>query len=214
MVLQRMTRCFLEVGLPDLARRARRGSCVARSTEHRGEFAHLELAGGGTSPHRSSMNFRVLIVAFFALAFAGCESISDTASGVRERLAARSAPKVKTFSSELRPTYDAVRAAAIQMGYTFQRGGPAQGEFDAISGVGAGERLGTARQLAMKVRLRHPLSGGTEVAIRITEILEADSSNRAGQATESPLADTPQYEVFFERVSGLLGVSSPRSSTR
>jgi hypothetical protein len=59
----------------------------------------------------------------------------------------------------------------------------------------------------MKVSLQPTLDGkGTGVAVRLTEILEADSSNRAGQATESPLRDTPQYDVFFRRVGQALGV--------
>jgi hypothetical protein len=93
------------------------------------------------------------------------------------------------------------------MGYRFIRGGPAQGELEAISRVGSGETHGSARQLAMKVALEPTLDGkGTEVAIRLTEIIEADSSNRAGQATETPLRDTPQYDVFFRRVGRELGV--------
>jgi hypothetical protein len=59
----------------------------------------------------------------------------------------------------------------------------------------------------MKVTLQPTLDGmGTEVAVRLREIIEADSSNRAGQATEAPLRDTPQYDVFFLRVERVLGV--------
>jgi len=56
----------------------------------------------------------------------------------------------------------------------------------------------------MKVKLEHALEGGTNVSVKITEIIEADSSNRAGQATQTPLRDTPQYEVFFRRVGEAL----------
>ena len=52
----------------------------------------------------------------------------------------------------------------------------------------------------MKVKLQPAPEGGTNVSVNITEIIEADSSNRAGQATQTPLRDTPQYEVFFRRV--------------
>ncbi len=140
------------------------------------------------------------------LALAGCESFSDATTSVREKLAAREAPKSRTYAAEQRATYEAVKTAATQMGYRFLRGGPAQGEFEAVSGVGAGERMGTARQLGLKVKLERALDGGTVVLVRITEILENDSSNRAGQATETPLRDTPQYEVFFERLGQVLGV--------
>lgn len=141
------------------------------------------------------------------LGWAGCESVSDATTSVRERIAAREAPRVRTFAGEQRTVYEAVKTAATQMGYRFVRGGPAQGEFEAVSGVGTGEKIGTARQLSMKVRLERAIEGGTAVSVKITEILEADSSNRAGVATETPLRDTPQYEVFFRRVGEALGIS-------
>ena len=151
------------------------------------------------------MHVRVLLSCFSALLLTGCESISDATTSVREKIAAREAPKSKTYPADTRTTYDAVKTATTQMGYRFIRGGPAQGEYEAVSGVGAGERIGTARQLSLKVKLERSLDGGTVVSARITEILEADSSNRAGMATETPLRDTPQYEVFFERVGQVLG---------
>jgi hypothetical protein len=79
-----------------------------------------------------------------------------------------------------------------------------------VSGVGPGERTGSSRQLAMKVRLRGT-EEDTHVTVRFTEILEADSSNRAGQATETPLRDTPQYQVFFRLVEQAL-VGTPRGA--
>ncbi len=60
----------------------------------------------------------------------------------------------------------------------------------------------------MKVSLGRALDGGTEVAVRITEIIEADSSNRAGVATESPLRDPAYYEVFFRQVERALSPDS------
>lgn len=145
------------------------------------------------------------LVAMLALVVSGCESFSDATSAVRDRIAAREAPKVQTFAAEQRATYEAVRTAATKMGYRFVRGGPAQGEFEAISRVGAGENIGSARQLSLKAKLTKNIEGGTDVAVRITEIIEADSSNRAGLATETPLRDTPQYDVFFRRVGEELG---------
>lgn len=148
----------------------------------------------------------LILAAAGALALGGCESLADATSGVRERLAERNAPKVRSFPAEARATYEAVRAAATQMGYRFVRGGPAQGEFEAVSSVRGGEQMGSARQLNLKVKLERALDGGTQVSVRITEIIEADSSNRAGQATETPLRDTPQYEVFLQRVGQNLGL--------
>jgi hypothetical protein len=153
------------------------------------------------------MNVKSILVLVVAIAVAGCESFSDATTSVREKMTARESGRSKTFLGEQRAVYDAVRTAATQMGYRFVRGGPAQGEFEAVSAVGTGEQISSARQLAMKVKLERALEGGTAVNIRITEILEADSSNRAGMATETPLRDTPQYEVFFRRVGDALGVS-------
>jgi len=145
----------------------------------------------------------VLIAAVWV---AGCESFSDAAAGVRERIAGRDSARVQTFAAEPRETYEAVRSSAQQMGYRFIRGGAAQGEFEGLSGVASGDRTGTARQLAMKVKLEPSAEGGTQLTVRITEILEADSSNRAGMATETPLRDTPQYDVFLRRVKQALEV--------
>lgn len=119
---------------------------------------------------------------------------------MREKLSQRAAPHTKSFPAAQRAVYEAVRVAAAQMGYRFVRGGAAQGEFEAVTGVRGGDTVGTSRQLALKVKLDRALDGGTTVAARITEIIEADSSNRAGVATETPLRDTPQYEVFFRAV--------------
>ncbi len=152
---------------------------------------------------KASAYFLIVVLALTG----GCESVSDATGAMRERMAARDQPQVKTYAAEPRATYDAVRGAATGMGYRFIRGGPAQGEFEAISGVRSGETIGSARQISMKVTLKPTLDGkGTEVSVRLKEIIEADSSNRAGQATETPLRDTPQYDVLFKRVGTALGV--------
>jgi hypothetical protein len=153
------------------------------------------------------MNFRRLLGVLAVLAVAGCESFSNATMSVREKIGGREPPRVRTYAATPRETYDAVRTATAQMGYRFVRGGAAQGEFEAISAISRGETHASARQIAMKVDLHPTLDAkGTEVAIRLTEIIEADSSNRAGQGTEAPLRDTPQYDVFFRRVGQVLGV--------
>lgn len=144
-------------------------------------------------------------VALIVLAvLVGCESVSDATSSVREKFAERAAPQTRTFPAAQRAVYDAVRVSAAQMGYRFVRGGAAQGLFEAVSGVRGGDQIGSSRQLSLKAKLNGSLDGGTVLAVRITEIIEADSSNRAGVATETPLRDTPQYEVFFRGVEQAL----------
>lgn len=148
-----------------------------------------------------------LLVIVSCLFVAGCDSLDDATMNLREKFAARDEPRTKTFTGSPRVAYEAVKAAANAMGYTFTHGGPAQGEFEAVSGVQPGETSGSSRQVAMKVRLHATLDGSsTEVSVRFTEILEADSSSRMGMATETTMRDTPLYEVFFRQVQEALGV--------
>lgn len=145
-----------------------------------------------------------LLAAGLALSVSGCGSVSDAASDMRERFSERSAPTIKTVSAPQRDVYEAVRITAGQLGYRFVRGGAAQGEYEGVSRVLAGETMGSARQRSMKIKLSRSLDGGTDVAVRVTEIMEADSSNRAGMATESPLRDPVYYEVFFRQLEQVL----------
>ena len=140
------------------------------------------------------------LLATICVAGTGCESWSNATGSVRDKLAARDESRTKSFVTAPRAAYEAVRMAAGQMGYRFIRGGAAQGEFEAISSLGTNESLRSARQVAMKVRIHAAVDGGTEITVRLTEIIESDSINHPGQATESPLRDTPQYEVFFRSV--------------
>lgn len=140
-----------------------------------------------------------------SLALAGCESLSDAAMSVRDKFETRNEGRTKVYATSAREAYEAVRVAADQMGYRILRAGAAQGHVEAVSSLGQGETHRSSRQVSMKVRISQTeVSGGTEVNVRLTEIIEDDSSNRAGQATETPLRDTPQYEVFFRRVQGAL----------
>lgn len=153
---------------------------------------------------------RTVWLALFSFGFAGCESIADATTSVREKIVERNEPRMKVVNAAPRLAYEAVRSATAQMGYRFVRGGPAQGEFDAVSGLGQTEIGRSSRQLSMKVRLHATLDGkGTEVSVQITEIIEADPSNRAGMATETPLRDTPQYGVFFRGVEQALAAAKP-----
>jgi len=149
----------------------------------------------------------VLILLAASLLFSGCESLSDAAGSVRDRIAAREETRERTFAAAPRATYDALKSAATQMGYRQTRGGPAQGEFEAVSVVAPGERHGTSRQILMKARISAGLDGRSSIlSVSLAEVLEDDSSNRPGLATRSALRDTPQYQVLFQRVSDILGV--------
>jgi hypothetical protein len=160
------------------------------------------------------MRLWLLVVGSMCLALAGCETLREATSGARERLTTREAPRTWVYSATQRETYEAVRTAASRMGYRFLRGGAAQGEFDAVSGLSANDSLRGSRQISMKVRLGAALDGGTEVSVWLTEIIEPESASRTGLPTEAPLRDTPQYEVFLRSIGEALsavGASKPEA---
>ncbi len=149
------------------------------------------------------------LLALLSLAlFSGCESLSEATTSVREKIAAREQPRPHLYRAPQRATYEAARVAVEQMGFRFVRGGAAQGELDAVSGLSSSDTLRGSRQITLKLRLRAALDGGTEAALRLTEVIESDSRGRAGQGTETPLRDTPLYEVFFRNVQ--VAIDAPK----
>ena len=136
--------------------------------------------------------------------FTGCDSLSTAADTIREKVAARDEPRVRDYAAPPRAVYDAVRVAADQMGFRFLQGGAAQGEFDAVSGVGKGDVPNSARQVSMKVRIHAAGEKGSEVTVVLKEVIESDSANRAGTATETPLRDTPLYDSFLRAIQRAL----------
>jgi len=144
-----------------------------------------------------------LVVSVLCLALAGCESVRDATSSVRERIAARTAPHTHVFAAESRALYAATRLALDEMGYRFLHGGPAQGEIDAVSDLSTDNSLRMTRQISMKVRLV-AVPDGTEARVTLTEIVEDDFDKGAGRGTESPLRDTPLYEVLFRHIEKAL----------
>lgn len=147
------------------------------------------------------MKFSLFLLGLCAIfACSGCESLTDN---VREKFVTPP-PKTRLFAADSRATYAAARTAVEQIGFRFQRGGPAQGELEAVSGLTASDSLRSSRQVIMKVRLHAALDGGTEVTVRLTEVIETDASKTAGVGTETPLRDTPLYEVYFRSIQQAL----------
>jgi hypothetical protein len=134
----------------------------------------------------------------------GCGStIGDSVQSV---LSPREAPRTRAFQADGRATYDAAKAAAEEMGYRYIRGGPAEGELDELSEIAGGDDSGSSRQLSLKVRLSPADPSGTSVEVSFEEILESSQNGAApGLATETPLRDTPLYEVFFRTLGQHLG---------
>lgn len=141
-----------------------------------------------------------------ALLLAGCESDSDDI--VHAVLNAREAPRSRTFQGDSRAVYEAVRSAADEMGYKYVHGGPAEGRFEALSGISGGDDVGSARQVSMKVRIDPSEDASCIVTISLTEIIEENSASLPAMATETPLRDTPLYEVFFRNVQKALDARS------
>jgi hypothetical protein len=142
-----------------------------------------------------------LLAACFLLS-AGCDELPDS---LRDRIDGAEPPHVRVFSADRKATYAAALEAVGQIGFRFERGGPATGDLEAISGLATGDDLGSTRQFSLKARLNPTPDGGTEVQVWIKEIVEGDSENHPGFATESPLRDTPLYEAFFHAVQQGIG---------
>ncbi len=137
------------------------------------------------------------------LLLGGC-AVTDS---VRERIAADSPAHTRIFATEPRAAYAAMRASLTGMGYTFSRGGPAEGWLDALGPVLPGDAGENARQISLHAEFR-AAEGGTEVALSLKEIIE-DSSAHLGMATTTPLRDTPLYEVFFRAIQAHLAGAGP-----
>jgi hypothetical protein len=139
-----------------------------------------------------------------ALLLSGCES--RLPDDVRTALAPREDPHVMTFQADQKAVYAAALSALKEMDYTFVRGGPAQGELVALSRIGEGDDAqgSSSRQISLKAHMTPSAETGTDVEVALTEIIEADSANEPGRATESPLRDTPLYDVFFKDIKKAL----------
>jgi len=145
----------------------------------------------------------VLAACAAAALLAGCESDSFT-EDVHAALGPREAPQTRVYQADQRATYEAARAAALAMDYRITGGGPAEGRLNALSEITQGETIGGSRQVSMKVRMEPSGEAGTSVEVSLTEIIEADSASQGGMATETPLRDTPLYEVFFRNIQNNL----------
>ena len=148
--------------------------------------------------HFASIFAPILLLA--ALGLAGCDSMPGEVHG---RLGP--APETtRTFQADPRSVYDAARVALARMEFRVTGGGPAQGRIEAVSGLSKKDSLQGTRQISMSFRIIALSEGGSEVSVTLKEVIEEDSTDRPGFATETPLRDTPYYEVFFGGVAQAL----------
>jgi hypothetical protein len=146
---------------------------------------------------------RILALALGAALLSGCGT-SNFSEDVKAALGPREKPRSRVFQAEERPTFDAVKSAALEMGYRVVHGGPAEEELEALSPISTDEEPGSSRQISMKVTLSPAAESGTNVEVSLTEVIQEQSANTPGMATQSPLNDTPLYEVFFRNVQQAL----------
>jgi len=146
--------------------------------------------------------FSLLFLGVIALGFTGCETVRND---VRERFVApQYQPKVVNVDQH--KAYEAARAALAKMGFTFERGGPAQGIIHSVGPMDASVAggPGTARQMWFDAKLSPAIEGGTKIEVLFSRMVEDDFNKRPGQGSLTPLRDSPLYEVFFGYVDEAL----------
>ncbi len=160
---------------------------------------HTQFSRPGASGRRRLFPFVMLL----GVLLAGCEDMPES---LRNRMPGGAPARVQTFAAEPKATFAAARAALDQMGYRMTGGGPAEGRLTAISEVSAGDWPGSSHQFTLRAEFHPALEApGTEVSVRMTEVIESDSTNHQGQGTETPLQDTPLVEAFFHGIQKNLG---------
>lgn len=146
----------------------------------------------------------VLLLAGSALVITGCESGAKMPSVFRERFSPTYHKHV--VAAEQKAAYEAAREAVRLMGYSFVRGGAAQGELEALSTLQPGSGARAARQVSLNVKLALAPGGGTEVAALFSEIREDEFSKREGMGTTTAMSDSGLYAVFFSKLDAALAV--------
>ena len=149
----------------------------------------------------------VIALAGLATGLGGCAVADAAGQAVQRRLQDPAVERV--FPGAPREVYGSLRAVVIRLGYRVVRGSPTQGKLEAVSAVAPGADPGTSRQLVLRLRLA-AAQAGTTVRVRLAEVLEADSSRRAGHATEVPLSPGPRHEALFAELARELATQKSR----
>lgn len=105
--------------------------------------------------------------------------------------------------------YAALRAAAIRLGYRVVRSSPTSGILEFVGPVRSGSAPGSSSQIIARARVRS-LPSGSEFSLALAEVREADSSRRAGHATEVPLPPGPRHEALLAELDRELGAQKSR----
>ena len=149
----------------------------------------------------------MLAVAIAAL-LAGCESMHSIRDSVRERFTGVP-PHVRVVKGDEKQIFAAARLAMAKLGYQYVRGGPAQGELEGATRIGAGDDFHSARQREITINLVPGEPGMIEVRVWLKEIVESDFDRATSPATEAPVRDAVAYDAFFDelqlRLQGVAG---------
>jgi hypothetical protein len=135
-----------------------------------------------------------------SLVLTGCDSLPSQSGG-------RPGPPPETsreFLADPRAVYDAALVSLAQMEFKVTGGGPAQGRITAVSGLRTNVNLQSTRQITLKATITPAGDGGSLVEVVLKEAVEEDTEGRLGYATETPLRDTPYYEVFLNGITQAL----------
>ena len=141
----------------------------------------------------------ILLLAAVCGLLAGCESVESVRSTMRDRFSGVS-PKVRTVAGNPRLVYEAARQTMERLGYEFTGGGPAQGRLEGLSRVGGGDGIRSSRQRSISIHLQGLDDNKVEVQVQMTEIVEEDFNRSTRPATETPLRDSPAFDIFFNEL--------------
>lgn len=154
---------------------------------------------------------RYLLLGALALAglFSGCES---TVEDLRQQVTGDYPVQTHTFAADEASTFGAARQALKEMDFRFTHGGRHQGLMEAVSEIVPGEDPGSSQQYTLKADFQPSVDGkGTDVTVRMSQIVEEDSEHHRGQGVETPLRDTALYDTFFSAIDRHLALASAPS---
>jgi hypothetical protein len=158
---------------------------------------------------KTTARWPLLLGAAIASLLAGCASIHSVRESVRERFVG-TPPRVRTVQGDEKQVFAAARRALAKLGFQFERGGPAQGELEAISGIGTGDDFHSSRQRTITIHLLPGAEGHVEVEVWMKEIVESDFDRATSPATEAPLRDPAAFDAFFDALQEELQAPAPK----
>ena len=137
------------------------------------------------------------------LALAALTMVACSAPGEKYGRMGPAPETTRTFQSDPHSVYDAALVSLAKMEFRVIKGGPAQGKIEAVSGLAKRDNLQGSRQISISIQIS-ALGNESEISAVLKEIIEEDSNDRPGFATQSKLRDTPYYDVFFNGVTEAL----------